>query len=177
LQHGILPAEGVDALARIVGAGFPQVIASTQDLPLMLDLDRLAGPSSRTSAGPTRSPVAHQAGPIENGSRHARPALANPYVAPRDEEEREIAQIWSTLLGIEGVGVHDNFFDLGGHSLLATRVLARLQDSVGIALPLETVLDAPTVAQMAERIGTLRWMTAAGRPAGVERTDREEFEL
>jgi phthiocerol/phenolphthiocerol synthesis type-I polyketide synthase E len=82
--------------------------------------------------------------------------------APRTELERRVAAIWSELLGIASLGVHDDFFELGGHSLLATRVLARVQDLLGVRLTLRDVFDGPTVHQMSLRIES----AAAGAPAG-----------
>ncbi len=71
------------------------------------------------------------------------------YVAPRDEVEREIAAIWSELLGVERVGVFDEFFALGGHSLLATQAIMRIRREHG-NIPLGALLAAPTVADLAE---------------------------
>ncbi|WP_406088414.1 type I polyketide synthase [Kitasatospora purpeofusca] len=76
--------------------------------------------------------------------------LATPFVAPRDEREEAVAQIWGDLLGIADIGVHDDFFELGGHSLLATRVVSRLLDVLGVELPLGAVMKAPTVAALCE---------------------------
>jgi aryl carrier-like protein len=71
------------------------------------------------------------------------------FVAPRDEIETEIAAIWSELLGVERVGVHDEFFALGGHSLLATQAIMRIRRSHG-DIPLGALLAAPTVADLAD---------------------------
>ncbi|MGW4215308.1 amino acid adenylation domain-containing protein, partial [Lentzea sp. NPDC004789] len=71
------------------------------------------------------------------------------YVAPRTETERILADIWRDLLGVRNVGVHDGFVELGGHSLLAMQVLWRLQDELGVDLPLRTVFDAATLADLA----------------------------
>jgi amino acid adenylation domain-containing protein len=71
------------------------------------------------------------------------------YVAPRDEVESEIAAIWSELLGVERVGVFDEFFALGGHSLLATQAIMRIRRRHG-NIPLGALLAAPTVADLAE---------------------------
>jgi amino acid adenylation domain-containing protein len=71
------------------------------------------------------------------------------YVAPRDAFEQEIAGIWGELLGIERVGVFDDFFALGGHSLLATQAIMRIRRQHG-NIPLRALLTAPTVATLAE---------------------------
>ncbi len=78
------------------------------------------------------------------------------YVAPRISEEELLAGLWSELLGVERVGVHDNFFSLGGHSLLAVRLASRVRERVGVELPLRAVLETPTVAGLAERISELQ---------------------
>ena len=74
------------------------------------------------------------------------------YVAPRDEIERRVAEIWASLLGARQVGVHDSFFALGGHSLLATRLTSRLRETFRVDLSLRTVFETPTVAGQADRI-------------------------
>ncbi len=71
---------------------------------------------------------------------------------PRTLGEEIVASIWSDVLGIEQVGVHDNFFDLGGHSLMATQVNSRIGRAFGIELPLRIVFESPTVALLSARI-------------------------
>jgi amino acid adenylation domain-containing protein len=71
------------------------------------------------------------------------------FVAPRDELEREIAAIWCALLGVEQVGVFDDFFALGGHSLLATQAIIRIRRVHG-QIPLRALLAAPTIAAVAD---------------------------
>jgi surfactin family lipopeptide synthetase A len=79
----------------------------------------------------------------------ARPAPEDAFVAPRTPVEEELARIWAQVLGLERVGIHDNFFALGGHSLLATRVVSRLRDTFHTELPLRSLFEAPTVAGLA----------------------------
>ena len=78
------------------------------------------------------------------------------FTAPRTSEEEIVAAIWADVLGRERVGAHDNFFQLGGHSLLATRVISRLGEAFGVALPLQTIFDRPTVAELCLATGELR---------------------
>ena len=75
-------------------------------------------------------------------------ALARAYVAPRTPIEEVLADIWAEIIGVERVGVHDNFFDLGGHSLMAMRLMSAIRDTLGLDLPLKAFFEAPTVAQM-----------------------------
>ena len=75
------------------------------------------------------------------------------YIAPRTPLEEMVAEIWAEVLGVERVGVHDNFWDLGGHSLLATRALARVNDAFGLELPLQALFKAPTLEGFTIAIG------------------------
>jgi amino acid adenylation domain-containing protein len=78
-----------------------------------------------------------------------RPELDVAYVEPRSVTENELAQIWAQVLSLDKVGIHDNFFELGGHSLAASRVVAQVVNTFQLDLPLRTLFDAPTVAEMA----------------------------
>ncbi len=74
-----------------------------------------------------------------------RPELTASFVAPSTPLETELAAIWRELLGIERIGVHDDFFELGGQSLTAVRFFARIRSKYGVDLPIITLLDAPTI--------------------------------
>jgi amino acid adenylation domain-containing protein len=78
---------------------------------------------------------------------------AEEYVEPRDVVERLLAEIWAEVLGIERVGVRDNFFSLGGHSLSAARVLSRVRNAFAVELPLSLVFERRTLEGMAAAIG------------------------
>ena len=74
------------------------------------------------------------------------------WVAPQTPTEQQLAEIWCEVLERERVGVHDNFFDLGGDSLLATQLRTRINQSFSIELPLRTLLQGATIAQLADQV-------------------------
>jgi len=71
------------------------------------------------------------------------------YVAPTNDTEQTLADIWSKVLGQKQVGIHDDFFQLGGHSLLATQLISRARVAFSIDIPLRSFFEAPTVAEQA----------------------------
>uniref|UniRef100_UPI00192E6008 phosphopantetheine-binding protein n=1 Tax=Saccharothrix deserti TaxID=2593674 RepID=UPI00192E6008 len=82
--------------------------------------------------------------PTPNHPTHNRP--------PTTPNEKLIAQIWQDLLEHNDIGAHDNFFTLGGHSLLASRMVSRLTARTGVSVPLRTVFDHPTLADLAQHL-------------------------
>ncbi|HSK28429.1 MAG TPA: non-ribosomal peptide synthetase [Candidatus Limnocylindria bacterium] len=85
-----------------------------------------------------------------------RPEIGATYTPPRNAIEEGLARIWAEVLEIDLVGIHDNFFDLGGHSLAATRIISRVVKAFPSQLSLQSLFDAPTVAEMAEVIASHR---------------------
>ncbi|GIV97573.1 MAG: hypothetical protein KatS3mg057_2230 [Herpetosiphonaceae bacterium] len=82
----------------------------------------------------------------------ARPDLARPYVAPRSGMEQTLAAIWQELLGIEQVGIDDNFFDLGGHSLLLAQARNRLQTALGRPIAMIELFEYPTIRTLVQHL-------------------------
>ncbi|WP_386071006.1 amino acid adenylation domain-containing protein [Tahibacter sp. UC22_41] len=82
----------------------------------------------------------------------AAPARTEPPLAPRDDVERRLAAIWRELLGVETVGVRDDFFALGGQSILAARLMARIQGEFDRALPLALLFEGATIEFLAQRL-------------------------
>ncbi|MCB0196701.1 MAG: amino acid adenylation domain-containing protein, partial [Anaerolineae bacterium] len=90
-------------------------------------IDRMALPAPEWRAGPT-------------------------YVPPQTTTQTSLAGIWAEVLGIESVGIHDDFFDVGGHSLLATQVISRIRTTCQVELPLGLIFEYPTVAELAAQV-------------------------
>ena len=100
-------------------------------------------------------------------------ASSRRYVAPRNPKEEMLAGIWATILKRDRIGIHDNFFDLGGHSLLATQVMARVRSVFRVELPLRTLFEATTVAQLAEAIELARRLDGNMEVPAISRAERD----
>jgi acyl transferase domain-containing protein/acyl carrier protein len=145
-EFGISAKEGVEVFRRILASGLSQVAVSTQNLfGLLAKRNALESERSEFEAKAKRSKPAH-----------ARPKLTNTYVAPGNDVEKTITEIWQELLDIEQIGVHDNFFQLGGHSLLGTRLISRLHDAFQVSVTLRRVFELPTIAGLATAIDEAR---------------------
>jgi acyl carrier protein len=77
---------------------------------------------------------------------------SRPIVAPRTATERRLAEIWCDVLGVDSVGIDDNFFESGGHSLRATQLLTRIQVAFDTDLSLREVFEAATFVELADRL-------------------------
>ena len=102
---------------------------------------------------------------LPNGKvdRHALPAPSREHFTrgasfkpPRSSTEEILAKIWAEVLGLDQVGIHDNFYELGGHSLLATRIVLRIHEILQMEVTLRSVFEAPTVAQLASVIEEMK---------------------
>ncbi len=146
LQQGILSSEGIEAFNRILSHDFPQVLVSPQDLDLFFKPSK----SEMSIAEPTQ--IADKIPPTTR-KLHPRPdQLSSTYVAPSNETEKAIANIWQQILGIEKVGIYDNFFDLGGDSLQGAQVIARLNQEFNTKIAAYNLYVAPTVNSISEII-------------------------
>jgi thioesterase domain-containing protein/acyl carrier protein len=100
-------------------------------------------------------------GKIDRGSLPApdqtRSELNNGFVAPRDDLELQLVDIWQEVLGIRPIGVRDNFFELGGHSLMAVRLLAQVEERLGERLPLSIIFQGATVEHLASVLRQRAW--------------------
>jgi acyl transferase domain-containing protein/thioesterase domain-containing protein/NAD(P)-dependent dehydrogenase (short-subunit alcohol dehydrogenase family)/acyl carrier protein len=151
LTDGILPEEGVEVFSRILANGKKsQVIASSLDLRLLSD--KLNARPEAESAG--------------TGMKFSRPEnMQSDYAAPRNEIEKKMVVIWQEVLGIETVGIYDDFFELGGESLIGVRLFTQIRKAFGINLPLDSLFTTPSVAQVSEIIAEEIGEVAPAQPA------------
>ncbi|BFU96642.1 MAG: putative Multi-domain non-ribosomal peptide synthetase [Nitrospira sp.] len=78
-------------------------------------------------------------------------------VAPRNGMELQLTALWQQVLGVQEIGIHDNFFDLGGHSFKAAQLFFQLEAVFGKQLPLATLFQAPTIADLAAVLTQANW--------------------
>jgi acyl carrier protein len=138
--------EGQEVLKRLLSMDnkkITQVVVSTRDLARRL----------RQWVMDTDDDAAKKEQKKESGaSLYQRPQLQVVFEEPKDDAEQIMAEIWQELLGIDRVGVHDDFFQLGGHSLLATKLIARMREVFRIDLPLSILFDKPTIRELLNHI-------------------------
>ncbi|NEP12786.1 MAG: amino acid adenylation domain-containing protein [Symploca sp. SIO2C1] len=101
-------------------------------------------------------------------------SLSTEFVAPQTATEKTLAEIWSEVLGIKQVGIHDSFFELGGHSLLATQVVSRIRETLEKELTLKRLFESPTIAGIAQSLEVLNQL-AQDQTTLISKTE-EEYE-
>jgi acyl carrier protein len=124
-----------------------------RDLPLLTDAEKqqLAdGEIELLISESNQRKVHERRDPSEAGLTSRQ--LEESYVAPRDETEKALAEIWAEVLRLERVGIENKFFDLGGHSLVALQIIARVRNAFQVELTMRHIFEAPTVAQLAATI-------------------------
>jgi amino acid adenylation domain-containing protein/non-ribosomal peptide synthase protein (TIGR01720 family) len=118
--------------------------------------------------------------PLSPSGKLDRRALPQPqwqqreHVAPRSELEQQIAAIWREVLGLERVGLNDDFFALGGHSLLATQIVSRTRQACDVELPLRVLFEARELAAFAEQVRQIQLAGDSNRQLPIERVDRSQ---
>ena len=143
LQQGMTPAEGIEALRRILALKFqqPQVLVSTKDLETSIIEARNNRPVTQLLEQAAKKTTIAWA-------RHPRPDIETVYEAPASRSQEQIAEIWQEVLGIDRVGIHDNFFDLGGDSVQGIQIVAKINEQ-GMKLTAQQLFQNQTVAELA----------------------------
>ncbi|WP_410667763.1 SDR family NAD(P)-dependent oxidoreductase [Amycolatopsis sp. cmx-4-68] len=139
--------------------------------------DRLTGPVVVVAAGglDDRLPGAAKP-PTTTADRFPRPDLPQPYTPPMTATERGLAEVWSSVLGVEPVGTRDNFFDLNGNSLLALQMLALVKERFGVAIPTVSLFELPTVQALAATLDDQAPVAAPAKPVVVADPDDDELD-
>jgi len=167
-------ASGDELLAYVVGAAGHVPTASMLRPFLEENLPRFMVPSAYvvlpslplTPSGKIDRASLPNLEAIDRGQHSSEPS------EPSGPTEEILAAIWSDLLGVPRVGVHDGFFDLGGHSLLAMKVIARTRQALGVELSVNTLFEHPTVAALARQVEELSASERAHRPPLEPALDR-----
>ncbi len=146
-ELAMTPEEGAEAFRRLL-----RLRAESRLVVCVSELE------DRLSRWRTAEPVDQPSTPdaLDEAPRHARPALASSYIAPRDEVEERIAAVWQRLLGIDRIGVEDDFFALGGDSLMAMQLMARVREAFGVEIPMAALFEQPTVEGLAVAVAQRR---------------------
>jgi phthiocerol/phenolphthiocerol synthesis type-I polyketide synthase E len=140
LDFGIHPAEGVEALRRILAARVgPEVVVCPEGL----------GRKIARTAGITQQRVAEDLAAVRLATTAAERTLDTPYAEPSSELEATLAGLWQEALGIAKIGVDDDFFELGGNSLVAVQLASRMRDHFQTELAIAVLFDNPTVRSLA----------------------------
>jgi NAD(P)-dependent dehydrogenase (short-subunit alcohol dehydrogenase family) len=167
LKHGIRSTEATDVFDRAVFYPASQVLVSTRDFTALQRHAKQASEDFRNSLKPTAPHAAM--------SVHRRSESLDDFAPPEDEIESFIVDTWQELLGVEPIGVHDDFFKLGGHSLLGTQVLARLRERYKVDLSLRVIFEAATPAELARHVRLMSW--AFNSTSSPQVLEREEIEI
>jgi acyl transferase domain-containing protein/acyl carrier protein len=164
LEHGMSNTEGVEVFARIMDDELSQTIVSTRDLETLLKNSRPNAPKNRKDGGSSR--------------RKKNPFAAHKYVAPDSELGKQIALIWQNQLGIAEVGIHDNFFDLGADSLNIIQVKGKVEDLLGMEIPIVTFYTYPTIDSIMKHLNqTQDKRPTAKRPAATNKLGQRRKQI
>jgi phthiocerol/phenolphthiocerol synthesis type-I polyketide synthase E len=141
-QYAMTRDESIEALAYVLSPEIEgQVVVSTGDLSSRLAIWTGQGTCESAAAGANI-----------DSNLHSRPSLTTVYVAARTELEQVVVNVWQDTLGIDQLGIHDNFFDLGGNSLIGLKVISRLKRELNIDIPITALFEGPTVSALAKVI-------------------------
>jgi acyl transferase domain-containing protein len=145
MTGGISPPDGAEAFRRLIAADLgPQVVISATPISQVIASARQI----------TQETIEEAISGPEAAARPERLA-ADGFVAPRTELEATITRLWSEVLGVEQLGVTDDFFEVGGNSLIAVQLISMLRKEVGVRLPMRSLFERSTVAGTAELVTEL----------------------
>ncbi|WP_193197118.1 type I polyketide synthase [Nostoc sp. MG11] len=148
IKKGILSHEGAEAFNRILLSSLPHVVVSPQDFQTVIEQNNSFNYLEQELA------LLSETSKTNSQLSHPRPNLANAYVAPRNEVEQTLTDIWQQFLGIEKVGIHDNFFELAGDSIVTIQIVAKA-NQLGLKLTSQQMFLHQTIAELATATGMI----------------------
>jgi len=161
--QGVSPEETVEAFHLLLNMGsIPQLTVSPTDLTRRIE--------ERTGAKFKHKKIEKKQAisPI----KHKRPHLMNDYIAPRNQVEESLVQVWENLFGIESLGIRDDFLELGGDSLKAFTVIAAIQKKMNVNISLGEFLNNTTVQELARYISN---HSRKDNFISIEPTEKKEY--
>jgi acyl transferase domain-containing protein/acyl carrier protein len=162
LKDGILPREGVEVFKRILCGALPQVVVSTLDLTQRIKSNR---------AAPSRFLVEEIDKRKSIGPGDARPEISTVYAAPASEIEQTLADVWQEILGIDKVGIHDDFFELGGDSLNIVQLNGMLKKQLKRDIPVAVLFRYLTIHSFVQYLH----QQDGNKKAPVQKKDRSKI--
>jgi acyl carrier protein len=142
LSENLTPSEGVEAFNRILENKLPHIIISTRDLIMLNDRINAVNVSSRpVNENPQASEI-----------KYSRPQLKTTYAEPESDVEKILCTIWENYLGIDRVGIHDNFFDLGANSMDITQINIKIKQTLQREISVINLYTYPTVHSLSQSL-------------------------
>jgi acyl transferase domain-containing protein/acyl carrier protein len=137
-NFALSPAEGVAAFDYIMESPYRRIAVFPVDLRAMVEnVRRRHAQESNSTGGPGE--------PESGGKLYQRPELTTKFVAPANEMEQELAGIFRKFVGIDQVGIHDDFFEMGGNSLIAVNLISMIHKKLHVKVPLSEIFNRPTI--------------------------------
>ncbi|QQS37255.1 MAG: SDR family oxidoreductase [Ignavibacteriales bacterium] len=140
-REGILPGEGAEVFSMIAdNPSLPQYIVVSQNLHALFD-NMIRSDRNKTTTADSATT-----------GESSRPNLSTEYIPPSTDVEKTIAEVWQEVLGVDMIGINDDFLELGGHSLLLTRIVMKVRKKFSIDLSLGNLFEVPTIAAFAREV-------------------------
>ncbi len=168
LEDALTPSEGVEVFCRIMENQWHRITVSTSDLNARLQSQEKN--LHHTSENVSTEKMLKD---TSTSDKHLfqRPELTTSYMAPETEIETVLADIWQQLSGIQQIGIHDDFFELGGDSLKAMTLIANIERSLHVRLPLAEIFNSPTIQKIAHYI----MQTKRNKFHSIKPTEEKEY--
>lgn len=133
-SRDILPTEGIEAFKRIANNFlFSQMIICTSDLKALIEESSVLKEKENKEKRKSTATL------------YKRPHMSTAYIEPENDIEKAIHEIWSSLFGIDKIGIDDEFIELGGNSLLAVQMLSNVSGTFNVEIPVESFYGKPTI--------------------------------